>query len=117
MSYCKNQFISGYNYTKLFDRGQNVNQPKVIAEPKRYWLIADDGLGGNDWREVELTGLPSGREVEVTAETRASSSITTRGWYTPYDHLDGGWLLVPAEVGDLARVEHRARGKLEVLER
>lgn len=117
MSYCKNQFISGYNYTKLFDRSQNVNQPKVIAKPERYWLIADDGLGGSDWREIELTGLPSGREVEVTAETRAKSGIATRGWYTPYDHLDGGWLLVPAEAGDLARVEHRARGKLAVLER
>lgn len=117
MSYCKNQFISGYNYEKLANRSQNVNLASVIAKPEQYWLVADDGLGRSDFRRVELLGLPSGREVEVTAETREGKSVQTTGWYTPYDHLDGGWLLVPASGGELQRVAHRARGVLEVAER
>ena len=117
MSYCKNQFISGYNYEKLSARGQNVNLASVIATPQPYWLIAEDGLGEAEWQQIELSGLPSGRQVEVTARTGERGSFSTQGWYTPYDHLNGGWLLVPASVGDLKSVEHRARGALAVIDR
>lgn len=107
MSYCKNQFISDYNYQKLFDRTQNVNLPSVIAKPAEYFLIGDDGLGAREMKKVALRGLPPGREVAVRVDTMSEKNVAATGWYTPYDHLPGGWLLVPATVGTVidARVD------------
>lgn len=117
MSYCDNQFISGYNYTSLFARGQNVNSPKIIGAPADYWIVASDGLGSTRWQKTRFAGIPSGQEVEVTVDTSSASGLVSKAWYTPYDHLDGGWLFLPASVGEITRIEHAAGGARQVLRR
>jgi hypothetical protein len=95
MSYCTNQFVSDYTYKALFERNQLVNQPSLTGALK-YQVLAVDGAGNVEWGdELSFTQpmLEDGVKVSVTdADGRTSEQ---RGQFYSYDHLPGGWLLVP----------------------
>lgn len=103
MSYCGPEWVSDYNFEKLFVRQQGI-----------YEQVLGGGDGGgttartaeNAWRKVWLH--PDGRVVEgelvylpeaptgefLTAEIDGRS---VRGVLSPFDHVPGGILYVPGE--------------------
>ena len=98
MGYCQPQWISDYNFIKLFERGQSVNAARIVARDppgaNEYELIGVDGkrnpiLAG----PVTVRAPVRGRRVAV----RLSGEFTeaTVGHWFSYDHLPGGWVLVP----------------------
>ncbi len=108
MGYCTKQHVSDYTFTALFNRGRRVNKPRVIGE-LRYTLIGLDGRGGAAFggsleREVPLEG----QGVHVTLSGPHPRAL--RGEFFRYDHLPGGWLLVPEEE-PLTRAEFTVDGQ------
>lgn len=97
MGYCAKQWISDYNYGKLFVRSQNVNLAYFIGEETAYDIVAFDGLGTVTWLENELRSRPlDGTELTLEALDAAGNARKVSGVWLPYDHLPGGWLFVPA---------------------
>jgi hypothetical protein len=102
MGYCNNQWISDYQYGKLFIRTQNVNLPKIVYPngPPRYDIIAFDGLGAVHWtRDVQLDRPAQGTPLDVTLR-KAGKDRSVRAAFYAYDHLSGGWIFVPAGEAD-----------------
>ncbi len=96
MGYCSSQHISDYNFRALFERGQRVNLPQVVGRLD-YDVIAVDGSGSAEFatslsRQSPLEGLA----VEVSGRD-AKGARAVRGEYFRYDHLPGGWLIVPKD--------------------
>jgi len=120
MGYCDNQWISDYNYRALLDRGRNVNLPDgVIDEGFGYQLIAIDGEGEvTAWKDVaDVPSVRFGRN-NVSAAIFSSVGPTQReGTFFRYDHLPGGWLLLPKTEHETTRVEAVVNGKLVVAQR
>jgi hypothetical protein len=103
MGYCQNQWISDYNYKKLFTRTQNVNLP-LMSFPNGlpvYDVVAFDGLGGVDFVEnVKQNRLVGGEKLSVQVRGRDGKTRTTDAAFYPYDHLSGGWIFLPAGEAD-----------------
>lgn len=107
MGYCENQWISDYNYGKLFVRTQNVNLESVVSVPGgiAYDVIAVDGLGSTAWlKDVRRSRPVAGKPLTVRAGASELQAI-----FVPYDHLPGGWLFVPA--GAASQVSFELDGK------
>ena len=108
MGYCDQRWISGYNYSALFQRSQNVNLPNITVTDGasfEYWLVpVGPSSDGSSIRKVRRRApLLGGRAVPVNADESA-----VEGRYFAFDHLDGGWLFVPAP--ELARVRFEIDG-------
>jgi hypothetical protein len=99
MGYCQKQWISDYNYTKLFTRTQNVNL-EYFSAPEggiRYDIVAFDGLGTPQWlTDVRFERPVAGRKVPVRARARSGAEQELDATFVRYDHLNGGWLFLPA---------------------
>jgi hypothetical protein len=108
MGYCQNQWISDYQYKKLFTRTQNVNL-ESFSLPNGlpvYDVVAFDGLGGVDFVENVKHNRPiTGTRVPVKVLGRDGVKRTTDAAFFAYDHLKGGWLFLPAGVADEVSVE------------
>jgi hypothetical protein len=97
MGYCQQDWISDYTYNAIFNWVATDNGADMIVSntPTTYQEITDDGKGtltlGNAF---PVYGLVSGTKRTVTYEYGGSSQTAT-GFYYPYDHLPGGYLLVP----------------------
>ncbi len=117
MGYCQKQWISDYNYTKLFMRTQNVNVEQIIAPPGgfAYDIAAFDGLGATRFeRNVRFSRPIDGRRVHVQVLDRGGKQRSLEATFVRYDHLDGGWLFLPA--GEASRVELVQGGRSIVFE-
>jgi len=108
MGYCDNQWISDYTYTALLKRGKFVNLPKWQDAPGdtervAYDVISVDGAGQATWQQrvtrEALRGLPT---VPVHLESHTGQRDVSGHFYR-YDHLPGGWLLVPSDGFDAHR--------------
>ncbi len=93
MGYCENQWISDYQYGKIFDRISVVNgMAPAAGPPTRYRVGAVDAAGNVLWRyEVTLARTPGRSTTTVTL----ADGTTVQGHLYPFDHLPGGTLYVP----------------------
>lgn len=113
MSYCQPKWISDYNYRKLFERLSYVNAQAAVATPPgafaiklpyRFVEVNPDGslTMGN---RIELLEAPQGETHDVQFKDANGKTVAKDvAVYTPYDHIDGGYALIP-EVGDFATVK------------
>lgn len=97
MGYCDDQWISDYTYAGLHRRCQNVNLGWALPGPLLTWdVIVLDGQGEGTWAaSTERRHGVAGEPVDVTLLGEGGSTAAARGVYLGYDHLPGGWLLVP----------------------
>lgn len=104
MSYCQPKWISDYNYRKLYERLTYVNAVAATATPPsafavklpyRFVEIGPDGsLTMGD--RIDLLEAPRGEEHAVAFEDASGKTVAKDvAVYTPYDHLDGGYALIP----------------------
>jgi hypothetical protein len=96
MSYCHPEWISDFNYGKLFDRLKLVNNAAWLgAEEVVYDRVAIDGEGRARWlSEVTNTAAPSGEPTTLDVETDGGPEQLV-GHFYPYTHVGGGVMLVP----------------------
>ncbi len=104
MGYCDSQFVSDYTYRALHERGQNVNEGFAAPGPEVTWdVITVDGEGQAEFAAttVRRRGV-AGKAVDVTLFAAGGAPTSSPGVFLAYDHLPGGWLMVPR--GELAPV-------------
>jgi len=110
MGYCDTQWISDHNYAALLARGKNVNmawQKPPMIRAASYELVTVDQHGNASWQarvpgtEVDAEGS---HPVDVIVEGGVERVNAT---FYRYDHLPGGWLLVPTPQRKVLRIETR----------
>jgi hypothetical protein len=88
MSYCSPQWISDYNYKALYLRIKFVNNASIVPGPKKTYRWAN--VEGN---VLVSYGPPFTADFPPGGTPRTINGVA--GYYYPYDHVDGGLLLVP----------------------
>lgn len=119
MSYCDPQWISGYNYSALYARMQNVNLPSWQASSDvrfDYWMASIGPDGHATWQHASLPRpVESGREIEV--EVRAAGIRRQRqARLVRWDHMPGGFLFVPDDGSEFQSLEWSDEGVSRTLE-
>lgn len=112
MGYCQPIWVSDYTYSALFERVQflNMRAQSFVAEEAGDWqilIVDDEGVHRGD--VVSLGRLPRGTQRTVeTVDARGAVTGTVTGRYYPFNHLPGGFLLVPqAQAAGTLRVDGR----------
>jgi hypothetical protein len=106
MSYCHPQWISDYNFTRLFQRFAMVNGSASLYVPAElqnltYDRVRIDADGQAEWLDpIVLARPPMVESTTVTAETE-DGTVELSGHLYRYAGLDGGVLFV-ARQGELA---------------
>jgi len=99
MGYCPNAWVSDYTYKALFERVKLVNGAAMTAWPtaRPFRLVNVDSAGAMTLSDaLELTEPPMGDPREVEWKDAAGRTVATEtAHYYPYDHLPGGFMLVP----------------------
>jgi hypothetical protein len=101
MGYCQPEWISDYTYKALFDRMQSVNGTKgkapLFASPQTYRFLDAAPDGALTWgASLTLRARPSGDEHTVRFQDAAGTTLASgTAHYYAYDHLPGGFYLVP----------------------
>jgi hypothetical protein len=97
MGYCDEQFVSDYTWRALHERGQHVNEGWASPTPPQTWdVITVDGEGHATWAaSTERSRGIAGRPVEVSLLTADGHATAAHGTFVSYDHLSGGWLMLP----------------------
>lgn len=117
MSYCDNQWASDFTYKALYTRMQNVSLSSYTGAPSEYEVIAVDGSGVATWASSSYRSRPiTSTAVDVSLVTEAGPT-SVHGHYFPYDHLPGGWLLVPKTQTPASRAEFTVEGTFNVARR
>ncbi len=117
MGYCTPEWISDYTYSALFDRVRYVNNAKAVSTavstqtrdfvaPKSYRFVQVAADGSLSWGEpVVLRAQPYAEPHEVTFEAQSGAPVSTAtAHYYKYDHLPGGFLIVPEGPSQFARM-------------
>jgi hypothetical protein len=124
MGYCTPEWISDYTYSALFDRVRYVNNAKSImtqqidfatpfAAPKAAYRFVEVAADGSlSWGEpVALRAQPYAEPHEVTFEASNGAPVSTAtAHYYKYDHLPGGFLIVPEGPSQFARMSVKTLG-------
>lgn len=115
MGYCDPVWISDYNYDAIFERIARVNgaQPFTSWQPTKWRVLLDD-MDGIRWsRRVVLKQPPRGDEVGVKFLGAFGQVLSTAAAHRyAYDHLPGGYLLVPAPPEGTRFVDVPGRGRV-----
>jgi hypothetical protein len=99
MSYCTPVFVSDFQYQGMLERMASIASGKLMKLPKagayRFVRVRPDGSLA--WgKRVELDEPPiGGAKTIVFEDARGTALVRALGHYYPYDHLPGGFLLVP----------------------
>ncbi|MFO0674629.1 MAG: hypothetical protein U0235_34290 [Polyangiaceae bacterium] len=107
MSYCSPTFVSDYTYKGLFDRLSTVNKGKALPaapaagssssnrEAFQFVTIGADGPESFG-KIVTPRRAPIGepREVQLL-DAKGAVKATVRGSYFAFDHLPGGFVMIP----------------------
>ena len=121
MGYCESQWTSDYTYRAMFERGNLINQAAQPSGPeRRLTVVGLDGKGGGEWLGALTRRDPgSSRPQLKVALTDSDGHVRqVEGQFLPYDHLPGGWLLVPEAAAAASRIElSLADGTHTILER
>ncbi len=104
MGYCQPEWISDYNFQKLFTRMATVNNapkiydPQAWTAPRQYRFLNIEPDGTATWgQETILRERPLTNEHTVTHRAANGAIIATAtGYWYEYGDLPGGFLLVPA---------------------
>jgi len=110
MSYCEPRWPSDYTYAALFSRITRVNEAAGVDDnrPKRAFRIFDLAADGTLSRgeRIELPDAQEGEEERAVTYEDSTGNVIARSTahITRYDHLDGGYLLVPEESDYCARI-------------
>lgn len=105
MGYCLPVWISDYTYAELFMRIAHVNATAAArrfgdAETKRYRRLIVGHDGGLSWgSETAVADDAAASRLELTFSSSASpEGESVYVAFSPFDHLEGGFALVPAEL-------------------
>ncbi len=103
MGYCQqSEWISDYTFTALFNRLAAVNGASMYIPPeqnlpRQFKIVQVDELGALTWGDTITARTPVyGDERTIKYLGSDNQTIETRkGYYYAYDHLPGGYMLVP----------------------
>ncbi len=117
MSYCYPQWISEYNYRALFSRADAIRSAgqvrSALADAAPGVLVLVDGDGGATWAASDMA-LPQRAGSPMTVLAGFAEQV--EGRFYRYDHLPGGWLVLP-ELQDVDTVSFELDGELYTVER
>ncbi len=117
MSYCNPQFVSDYTYRGLHQRGSLINRA-LLSAPLSYQIIAFDGAGKAEWGPEQQLREPMSLEgIPVTVTPVGGPAEQRVAQVYRYDHLPGGWLLVPRAEQPLRQVGFTLEGQRYTLAR
>ncbi len=96
MSYCHPEWVSDFNFVKLFERLKLINNAAwQEGPPVVFDRIAIRANGSATWlKPIVHSSAPSGQPTELELTTRSGKQKLT-GHFYPYSHLAGGVVLVP----------------------
>lgn len=105
MGYCTPEWVSDYTYNALFNRITSVNKYAVKAaagiggsnaNPSAVSRIVEVGTDGAlTFGQTLETTRPAGEEVGVSLELDSGATLSTTARFIRYDHLPGGFMLLP----------------------
>jgi hypothetical protein len=101
MSYCQPYWVSDYTYEALLNRmafvGGSSYEFTPFTEPQTYRYVDVAADGTLSWGDtITLTEPPQGTPHTVTWEASDGTPAgAVTGSFYPFDHLDGGYMLVP----------------------
>jgi len=109
MGYCPKQWISDYNFARLFQRGESIAGASRLAPQREvadYEVIGVDGTGRVQWATVSVPkSIVRGRPISVNLASGTHAPVETPGQFFSYDHLPGGWVLAPRRSWSASRAE------------
>jgi hypothetical protein len=112
MGYCNDQWISDYTHDGIFHRLIHVNQLSAASvTTTRYRVGIIDGDGAVSWlRYDDITSRVAGEHIAIMmADGNGDEIAAVDGHFYPYDHLEGGMLLVPVVDGPAPVTLHADR--------
>jgi hypothetical protein len=101
MGYCQPTWISDYSYKALYERMafvNNVQQRAVgFVAPQAYRFVSVDSRGGARWGQTTMLRRRPAGELHTVRYLAGDGKVigTETGHFYGYDHLGGGFLLVP----------------------
>lgn len=103
MGYCQPEWVSDYTYSALFDRMAFVNMAKDMVYPQlpvptvyRFVDVAADGSLSFAQQTTTLARAPNAEPHAVSyAAVDGTVLATATGHYYKYDHLPGGFMMIP----------------------
>lgn len=113
MGYCPQyEWISDYTYNALFNRlvavnGASMNVPPEQLLPRDYRMVQIDENGTLTWgNNVTVRSPMFGDEKTISYLGSDGQTLETRkGYYYAYDHLPGGYMLVPLGPSNFAKLQ------------
>ena len=117
MGYCDSQWISDYNFTAMFNRGNLINQA-LVGEPTDLALLSLDGEGDAQWMDplMGAHALASPADLSVTVTDEQGRRAQVDAHYLRFDHLPGGYVVLPVSAMDAAELELRVDGITTIVE-
>jgi hypothetical protein len=113
MGYCQPEWVSDYTYKAFFERMAFVNnaQSRLVGfDPPRSYRFADVGADGViHWgTPIEMQRPPMGESHAALYLAADGTTVATEtAHFYAYDHLPGGFLLVPEGPATAATVTFR----------
>jgi hypothetical protein len=110
MGYCQPTWISDYTYSALYERMALVNnvQQRAIdfVAPRAYRFVSVDPRGGARWGTTTMLHRRPAGELHTVRYLAGDGKVigTETGHFYRYDHLGGGFLLVPEAPAGAASV-------------
>jgi hypothetical protein len=113
MGYCEFTWISDYNYKAMFERGSAINLPKWQAAPRdRAVLLSYDDAGNVRWSsETTIPRNVAGERVPARVRRKDGTFEAANAVKLGFDHLPGGFLLVPGVEAETPEVEVTLEGR------
>jgi hypothetical protein len=110
MGYCPNEWVSDYTYSALFTRIAAIGikpSPQITtgggsgAKTQTYLVATAGANGALSWDgnvPLDLDEEPSGGETrEVTVQSASGALVKRSAQFFKFDHLPGGFVLIPNE--------------------
>mgnify|MGYP000521151757 CR=1 FL=1 len=112
MGYCpQSEWISDYTYTALFNRlvavnGASMNLSPEQQQPRDFRIVDVDDNGGLTWGDkVTIRSALFGEEKIISYLGSDGHTIEkSKGFYYGYDHIPGGYMLIPIGPSDTAKL-------------
>ncbi len=103
MGYCQqNEWISDYTYSALFNRlvavnGASMNLSPEQQQPRDYRIVDVDDNGGLTWGDKVTISSPVFGDEKIISYLGSDGHTLekSKGYYYGYDHIPGGYLLIP----------------------
>jgi hypothetical protein len=110
MGYCDPRWVSDYTYGALHARAEALGSVAPLEVDGGWSRVAIAPNGVARW--LSPGPAPRGGErVTARVQVRAGSWRELEARFHPYDHLDGGVLMLPAPTSDIIRVTTTLAGR------